>query len=126
MKLKKPLLLTVLLLLLMQMSYSQTPPESRTGPGNEYGIEPEKLYPGSAILEILAAVDEEVDAAVGEAYAEGYKAASLRYAPEIESLKMQVSILPQQKAGVIKNHFLFGISGFVLGALAVGIYNLAR
>jgi hypothetical protein len=126
MRSKKPLLGILLLLLLTQMSYSQTPPESRIEPASELGIEPEKLYPGSTILEILAAVDEEVEAVVDEAYAEGYKAAALRYAPEIESLKVQVAILPQQKAEAIKNHFLFGIGGFVLGALSVAIYNLAR
>jgi hypothetical protein len=33
------------------------------------------------ILELLAAAEGEIDTAVEEAYAEGYKAASLRYAP---------------------------------------------
>ena len=34
------------------------------------------------VLEILAAVETEIDATVEEAYAEGYKAASLRHAPD--------------------------------------------
>jgi hypothetical protein len=113
-------------LLLTQMSYAQMPTESKIKPGNEYGIEPEKLYPGSMVLEILEAVDEELGAAIDEAYAEGYKAASLRYAPEVEALTMQLSLLPQVKANTFKDRLLFGVSGFALGALAVGIYNLVR
>ena len=38
-------------------------------------------------MEILEAVEEEIDAAVSEAYAEGYKAAMLRYAPDLAAYK---------------------------------------
>jgi hypothetical protein len=39
------------------------------------------------VLELLAAAEMEIDAAVKEAYAEGYKAAALRYEPEIAGLQ---------------------------------------
>ncbi|MDR1286792.1 MAG: hypothetical protein LBK08_04205 [Treponema sp.] len=75
-------LLILLPLILTPASYAQTPPELPGGQNSGYGIEPGTLYPGSAVLEILAAAENEIDAAVEEAYAEGYKAASLRYAPD--------------------------------------------
>jgi predicted exporter len=77
------------------------------------------------VLEILAAAEAEIDAAVDEAYAEGYKAASLRFVPEIEGLKVQLNALPvQKKLSSVKDRLLFGFGGFALGALSVGIYNL--
>jgi hypothetical protein len=39
------------------------------------------------VLELLEAAETEIDAAVNEAYAEGYKAAMLRYAPDTELYK---------------------------------------
>jgi len=39
-----------------------------------YGIELDRCYPGVRVLEVLEAIEEEVAAAVQEAYAEGYKA----------------------------------------------------
>jgi hypothetical protein len=42
----------------------------------------ERSYPGTVLLELMEAAEEEIDAAVAEAYAEGYKAAMLSYAPE--------------------------------------------
>lgn len=82
MKSRIPLPLILLLLILTPVSYGQTPPELPEGQNSGYGIEPEKLYPGSMVLELLAAAEAEIDTAVKEAYAEGYKAASLRYAPD--------------------------------------------
>jgi hypothetical protein len=82
MKSKTLLPLILWLLILPWTGYGQMPPESPDGQSGGYGIEPEKLYPGSMILELLAAAEEEIDAAVEEAYSEGYKAASLRHAPD--------------------------------------------
>jgi hypothetical protein len=85
---------------------------------NEYGIEPEKLYPGSAILEILTAVNEELDQAVDEAYAEGYKAASLRFVPEVEVLKVELQIEKQKGKNKIRDMFTVGVGGVAFGFLS--------
>jgi hypothetical protein len=82
MKLKTPLPLILFLVILIPAGYAQTPPESPDGQNSGYGIEPGQLYPGRMVLEILAAAESEIEAAVKEAYSEGYKAASLRYAPD--------------------------------------------
>jgi hypothetical protein len=82
MKSKILLPLILLPLILTRASYGETLPELPDGQDSGYGIEPERLYPGTMILEILAAAEAEIDLAVEEAYAEGYKAASLRYEPE--------------------------------------------
>jgi hypothetical protein len=76
------------------------------------------------VLEILAAAEAEIDTAVEEAYAEGYKAAALRFAPEIESLKVQMEAAQSKKPVSIKDRLLFGFGGFALGALSAGIYSL--
>jgi hypothetical protein len=39
-------------------------------------------------LELMRAAEEEIGAAVTEAYAEGYKAATLEYAPEAAAYRM--------------------------------------
>jgi hypothetical protein len=126
MKLKLPPLLILWLLIRPPMSYTQTPPELPDGQSSGYGIESEKLYPGTMILDLLAAAEAEIDAAVDEAYAEGYKAASLRFAPEIERLKAHLNALPSPspKTTPIKDRLLFGLGGFVLGAVSVGVYHL--
>ena len=76
------------------------------------------------VLAIVAAAETEIDTAVEEAYAEGYKAAALRFAPEIESLRIQSEAARMQKSGSIKDRLLFGFGGFALGALSVIVYNL--
>jgi hypothetical protein len=73
----------LLALLLTPMSFAQTSPESPQGSGNAYGIELEKSYPGTAVLELVTVAEEEIIAAIDEAYGKGYKAAALRYAPEL-------------------------------------------
>jgi hypothetical protein len=78
------LLLTALL---TPVIYGQTPPESPDGRNNGYGIELEASYPGRTVLEILLAAESEIDTAVNEAYEAGYKAAALRYEPEIAGLR---------------------------------------
>jgi hypothetical protein len=79
--------LVLLTLLLIPKSFAQTPGQSPESSASAYGIEPEKSYPGTVVLELMETAEEEIGAAVDEAYAEGYKAAMLRYAPEAESYK---------------------------------------
>jgi len=93
MKLKTPLLAILLLPLLTLNSYSQMPAELPDSQSNDYGIVLERFYPGTLVLELLLAAETEIDTAVTEAFAEGYKAASLRYAPELASLRITESAL---------------------------------
>jgi hypothetical protein len=123
-KLKTLPLLILFLLTLTPAIYGQTPPESPDGQNNGYGIEPDKLYPGIMVLEILAVAEVEIDTAAEEAYAEGYKAAALRFAPEIESLRLQLETAQRQRTVSIQDRLVFGFGGFVLGIFSFGIYSL--
>jgi hypothetical protein len=118
MKSKTLLPLILLLLILPWTSYAQTPPESPDGQNNGCGIEPEKLYPGSMILELLAAAEVEIDLAVEEAYAEGYKAAALRYEPEIAGLQGVNRMLSLSLDAEKKKAKNFWTSIFVTGGLS--------
>jgi hypothetical protein len=124
MKVKRPLPLILLTLLLTRTGYAQTPPESPTGQSGGYGIESEKLYPGSMVLEILAAAEGEIEKAVDEAYSEGYKAASLRYAPDTayytglsESLKRELALEREKAKWFWPSLFIAGGVSFLGGFL---------
>jgi hypothetical protein len=78
----------------------------------------------------LTAANEEIDAAVSEAYAEGYKAGLLEASPDAaywkkisDSLRTE---LKTEKNKTFRDRFLFGAGGFVLGVIAMGVYNLAK
>ena len=132
MRLKTHLLMILLLLLLTQLSYAQTLPELPDAQNNDYGIEPERLYPGSLILELMEAAEAEIDAAVYEAYAEGYKAAVLRFMPElavknqeIAMLNINIEALKIDRRQNWRNIFIAGGLSF-LGGMAVGVIITGR
>ena len=100
MRLNKFLPLILSLALLTPISYAQTPAGSPEKPGSAYGIEPLRHYPGTLVLELMQAAEEEIDAAVRDAYARGYKAAALRYVPELAERDRDIASL--QKA--VANH----------------------
>jgi len=126
-RLKIPLLMILYLLLLTPISYAQTPPELPDAQSNDYGIEPGRSYPGTLVLELMEAAGAEIDAAVREAYAEGYKAASLRFMPELAAKNQEIAML-NMTIGTFKtdrrkywrNIFIAGGLSF-LGGTAVGI-----
>jgi len=124
-KLKTLPLAILLMLLLTRISYAQTPPESPDEQSSGYGIEPEQFYPGSLVLELLKAAEAEIDAVVREAYAEGYKAASLRFMPEITSLNITVEALKIDRRKNWQNMFFAGGLSF-LGGLAAGVIIMGR
>jgi hypothetical protein len=109
----KTLLLAILFLpLLTQINYAQTRTESQTERNNDYGIAPDQLYPGSLVLKLMEAAEAEIDIAVHEAYAEGYKAAMLQYAPEIAALRIRESVLREElDRERLKNKFFWPVSG---------------
>jgi hypothetical protein len=119
--------LICLALILAQASFAQTPPRSPEEPNSAYGIESDKFYPGSLVLELLTAAEAEIDAAVREAYAEGYKAAALWYAPELAArdqrlaaLNLTVETFKQNKRNHIRNLFIAGGVSF-LGGISCGL-----
>jgi hypothetical protein len=125
MRLKTLPLAILSLLLLTRIGYALTPQESQDGQNNAYGIEPEKFYPGTLVLELMEAAEAEIDAAVREAYAEGYKAAMLRHAPEAAMYKAEAETLRKELDAERKKRRWFwpsvGITGgasFALGFLS--------
>jgi hypothetical protein len=129
----KILLLTILFLpLLMRISYAQTPPELPDAQSSDYGIEPEQFYPGTLVLELMEAAEAEIDAAVREAYAEGYKAAAVRFMPELAAknqeiamLSMTIETLRIDRRQSWRNIFLTGALSF-LGGIAANIIITGR
>jgi hypothetical protein len=118
MKLKTLLPLILWLLILTRTGYAQMSPKSPDGQSSDYGIEAEKLYPGSMILELLAAAEEEIDLAVEEAYSEGYKAASLRYAPDAAYYTSLSESMQRDLASERKKAKRFWPSLFIAGGLS--------
>jgi hypothetical protein len=109
-------LLILLTPLLALNSFAQTPPASPERSAGAYGIEPESSYPGKMVLELMEAAEEEIAAAVDEAYAEGFKAAMVRYAPEAELYKalagnMEAAIETERK----KNRLFWPAVGISAG-----------
>jgi hypothetical protein len=131
---RSAILLPALLLpaLLTLPAWAQTWEESQRPQNSGCGIEPDKLYPGSILLELIRTAEEEIDNAVTEAYAEGYKAASLRHAPEAEYYKLASEALSKELEGISakmkrdvwRNRILSGAVGFAAGIIGFGIYHL--
>jgi len=126
-KLKTLLPAILFLLTLTRISYAQTPPESPGARNSGYGIEPEQFYPGSLVLELMEAAEAEIDAAVHEAYAEGYKAAALRFVPELAAkdreiamLNMTVEAFAADRRKYWRNMFITGGLS-LLGGMAIGV-----
>lgn len=122
MNLKTLPLVLLLITLPIVTSFTQTPEQSPTKQSNDYGIEPEKSYSGTIVLELLQAVEAEIDASVNEAYAEGFKAGLLASSPDAEYYKsLSESLLSELEAerkrnSSWKDKLLFGFAGVVIGA----------
>ena len=102
MRLKTLLPAILLITLLTPAGYAQTPPESPGGQSSAYGIEPGRLYPGTLLLELVEAAEAEIDAAVTEAYEEGYKAAVLRLSPELAAQRAVAAAI-QKELDALRN-----------------------
>jgi len=131
-RLKTPLPAILFLLLLTRTGYAQTPPESPGARNSALGIGPEQFYPGSLVLELMEAAEAEIDAAVHEAYAEGYKAAALRFVPElaakdreIAALNMAIEALAADRRKYRRNMFITGGLS-LLGGMAAGVIITGR
>ena len=125
MKSKTRLPAILLLLLLTRISYAQTPTALPNAQNSAYGIEPGRLYPGSLVLELMEAAEAEIDTTAHEAYAEGYKAAMLRYAPDAAAYRAAAeSMNAELKRERRKSRFIWPAVGasagvfFVLGFLS--------
>ena len=132
MKLKILLLAILFLPLLTRIGYAQTSSELPDAQNNDYRIELGQLYPGSLVLELMEAAAAEIDAAVYEAYTEGYKAAALRFMPELAAksreiimLNMTIEALRIDHRQNWRNVFITGGLSF-LGGMAVGIIITGR
>jgi len=121
----KTLLLAILSLpLLMRIGYAQTPPGLPERQSNAYGIESAKFYPGALVLELMEAAEAEIENAANEAYAEGYKAAMLQYAPGAAAYRAAAETMRAElEAERKRNRFFWPAVGasagvsFILGFL---------
>lgn len=117
MKFKILLQAILLILLITPASYAQTPMELRESLQNDYGIELTRSYPGSIVLELLQAAEAEIEAAVTEAFEEGYKAAMVQYMPELAVLQIREEALRMQlEREQRKNRFFWPTAGATFAA----------
>ena len=126
-KLRTRLPAILLLLLITQRSYAQTQTESPNNQSNGYGIELNQFYPGTLVLELMQTAETEIDVAVNEAYAQGYKAALLQYMPELAAkneenfiLRSSFETAGSERRHSLRNMFITGGLSF-LGGLVTGL-----
>ena len=82
MKLKRLTAMICLLVLLTQSAMTQSSKNLKTDIKSEYGIESGRSYSADEVAALLAIAEEEAEASIQQAYAEGYKAGLLEAAPE--------------------------------------------
>jgi hypothetical protein len=123
MRLKTLPLLILLTLLLTPPAFAQAPEQPPESSAGAYGIEPGESYPGTVVLELMEAAEEEIEAAAEGAYAEGYKAAMLRYAPEAGVYKaLSADIQAELEAERRKGRYFWPAVGVSAGlSFAAGI-----
>lgn len=79
---KKLTAMICLLVLLTQNAMTQSSKNLKTDIKSEYGIESGRSYNADEVARLLAIAEEEAEASIQQAYAEGYKAGLLEAAPE--------------------------------------------
>ena len=131
-KLKKLLLTSCLLLLIIIPSYAETLTKLETSPENDYGIVSEKLYPGCIIIKIFKEAEKENDIAIEEAYAAGYKAGLLKSAPETsywkkksEDWEDECRIKESENLKLKNARYIYGAGGFLIGIVLDNLFGLA-
>jgi hypothetical protein len=97
MKLKILMLVILLMLLLTANGFTQIQEESLNKQDNVFGIDAAQFYLGELVLELLLAAEAEIEIAVDEAYAEGYKAAMLEYAPRASMAELLQTELEKER-----------------------------
>jgi hypothetical protein len=73
----------------------------------------------------MSVAEAEIDTAVHEAYAEGYKAAMLQYVPELMALRIRETALREElEKERLKNKFFWPVSGasFAAGILLHSLF----
>ena len=85
---------------------------------NEYGIDPNRLYPGSLVIQLLQAAEEESGTGIEEAYAEGYKAGRI----DAAELWRPVELEEQNRADRAEDKLARAnkniLTGFLLGLVS--------
>lgn len=133
MKSKKLLLLMLLLSILIPIQ-AQTLPENKANLENELGIDLNRTYKGTEVLEIVQIILEESDAAIEESYNEGFKAATLKFVPEIESLNVQIENkniqinnlqfkYEEERKQSMKKMISSGLTGFAIGIVSYSVLS---
>ena len=82
MRFLKPLLMSLFLISLMLIGSPLSALTSQTVSASGYGIELEKSYPGTLVLELVTELENESAAVVSEAFNEGFKEGLKTASPE--------------------------------------------
>lgn len=122
MNLKKRLLTTLLLTVLIPALSAETSKKSNRISATELGIDLNKSYQGTEVQNIIEIVLEEADKSIDNAYKEGYKQATLELQPEVEYWKTMYQV---KKGNTISNNIKFTLIGFGAGFLLGGAGGIA-
>lgn len=122
MNLKKRLLTTLLLTVLILTPSAQTSKKSKTISASELGIDLDKTYKGAEVQAIIDIILEEADISIEKAYKEGYKQATVELQPEVEYWK---TMYETRKQNAFSNNIKFSLIGFGAGFLLGGAGGMA-
>lgn len=125
MKLKALLLTLLFLTLTTQTSFAQKNTKSETIFENEYGIDLDRSYTGSELLELIQIVEQEAEQAIDKAFNEGYKQGLLSAAPDAEYWRTKATKYESEIIRLKKNKWLYALGGFGAGFIAGGGITLA-
>ncbi|MCM1321635.1 MAG: hypothetical protein NC041_07175 [Bacteroides sp.] len=119
MKLKTLLLLTLLLMLAMQLVFSQQKTESKPPSACDSGIDLNRNYTGSEVAHLIQIATEEAETAIDRAFDEGYKQGLIASAPETEYWRIKSAQAEAESKRLKRERWIsvfggFG-AGFVLG-----------
>jgi len=125
----KRLSLVFLLIMALSLPIMAAPAMSSPPPfSNDWGVVPEKSYPGIQVQSILDAVADEAGVAIADAFDQGYKTALLEVAPDRDYWKNLAESLAKKTDDLHPQIFLTGVTvgGAAVGLVAIAIAVLGR
>lgn len=114
MNLKRKVLMTLLMTVLIPILSAQTLNENNKNSENELGIDLTRTYTGQEVQQIIDIIFEEADISINNAYKEGYKQATVELQPQVEYWK---TMYETRKNNTFSENLRFSLIGFSSGLI---------
>ena len=114
MNLKRKVLMTLLMTVLIPILSAQTLNENNKNSENELGIDLTRTYTGQEVQQIIDIIFEEADISIDNAYKEGYKQATVELQPQVEYWK---TMYETRKNNTFSENLRFSLIGFSSGLI---------